>query len=186
MSRADDHEAIRALVHRYSTLVDSGDVAGLGEVAELHDELVARLPEQGPARLVHGDYGLHNCLSARGGFIAAVVDWEISTLGDPLADPSQFIQGSDGYKRQSHELRISSPSDNRLRFVGGLFYQDQEHEIFQNYKINGIGGFVSGGELYLVGRLRDILLQYPEPANTHGCCTCCRQAAVRRFQLEVC
>lgn len=62
------------------------DVAGLGEVAELHDELVARLPEQGPARLVHGDYGLHNCLSARGGFIAAVVDWEISTLGDPLAD----------------------------------------------------------------------------------------------------
>lgn len=62
------------------------DVAGRSEVAELHDELVAQLPEQGPARLVHGDYGLHNCLSARGGFIAAVVDWEISTLGDPLAD----------------------------------------------------------------------------------------------------
>jgi uncharacterized protein (TIGR02246 family) len=32
MSRADDYEAIRALVHRYSTLVDSGDVAGLGEL----------------------------------------------------------------------------------------------------------------------------------------------------------
>jgi len=31
-SRADDYEAIRALVHRYSTLVDSGDVAGLGEL----------------------------------------------------------------------------------------------------------------------------------------------------------
>lgn len=32
MSRADDYEAIRGLIHRYSTLVDSGDVAGLGEL----------------------------------------------------------------------------------------------------------------------------------------------------------
>lgn len=43
-------------------------------------------PEQGPARIVHGDYGLHNCLVGQDGRIAAVVDWEISTLGDPLAD----------------------------------------------------------------------------------------------------
>lgn len=62
------------------------DTEGVSAVAELHAELTARLPQQGPARLVHGDYGLHNCLSARGGFVAAVVDWEISTLGDPLAD----------------------------------------------------------------------------------------------------
>lgn len=44
------------------------------------------LPEQGPARVVHGDYGLHNTLVGADGRIAAVVDWEISTLGDPLAD----------------------------------------------------------------------------------------------------
>jgi aminoglycoside phosphotransferase (APT) family kinase protein len=44
------------------------------------------VPEQGPARIVHGDYGLHNTLVGTDGRIAAVVDWEISTLGDPLAD----------------------------------------------------------------------------------------------------
>ena len=44
------------------------------------------LPQQGPIRIVHGDYGLHNCLVGADGLIAAVVDWEISTLGDPLAD----------------------------------------------------------------------------------------------------
>jgi aminoglycoside phosphotransferase (APT) family kinase protein len=44
------------------------------------------LPEQGPARVVHGDYGLHNCLIGEDSRIAAVLDWEISTLGDPLAD----------------------------------------------------------------------------------------------------
>jgi len=40
-------------------------------------------------------------------------------VGAPLADPSQFINGTDGYKRQSHEFRISSPQDNRFRFVAG-------------------------------------------------------------------
>ena len=43
-------------------------------------------PTQGPARIVHGDYGLHNTLVGADGLLAAVVDWEISTLGDPLAD----------------------------------------------------------------------------------------------------
>lgn len=69
------------------------DVAGTTDVGRLHDELVAALPEQGPARLVHGDYGLHNTLSHRDGYIAAVVDWEISTLGDPLADLAYALNG---------------------------------------------------------------------------------------------
>jgi len=47
---------------------------------------LAHTPDQGPARVVHGDYGLHNTLVGADGRIAAVVDWEISTLGDPLAD----------------------------------------------------------------------------------------------------
>ena len=52
----------------------------------LQSTLLAHLPEQEPARVVHGDYGLHNCLIGPEGTVAAVVDWEISTLGDPLAD----------------------------------------------------------------------------------------------------
>ncbi len=53
---------------------------------ELRDYFLAHLPDQGPARIVHGDYGLHNCLIGPDQTVAAVVDWEISTLGDPLAD----------------------------------------------------------------------------------------------------
>jgi outer membrane receptor protein involved in Fe transport len=66
--------------------------------------------------------------------------------GTPLADPSQFINGSDKYKRTTHELRITSPADKRFRVVGGLFYQDSEHKIFQNYQIRGLGGYVVDGE----------------------------------------
>lgn len=53
---------------------------------ELHEYLLANRPEQGKARVVHGDYGFHNCLIGSDGNVVAVVDWEISTLGDPLAD----------------------------------------------------------------------------------------------------
>ena len=53
---------------------------------ELQKYFLEHVPEQGPARIVHGDYGLHNTLVGPDGRIAAVVDWEISTLGDPLAD----------------------------------------------------------------------------------------------------
>jgi aminoglycoside phosphotransferase (APT) family kinase protein len=57
-----------------------------------YDELVARLaagmPEHGEGTLVHGDFRVDNVLIAPGPppRIAAVVDWEMSTLGDPLAD----------------------------------------------------------------------------------------------------
>ena len=53
---------------------------------ELQDYFLTHLPDPGQARVVHGDYGLHNCLTGPDCMIAAVVDWEISTLGDPLAD----------------------------------------------------------------------------------------------------
>jgi len=53
---------------------------------DLRDFLSANIPEQGPARVVHGDYGVHNCLIGADAQVVAVVDWEISTLGDPLAD----------------------------------------------------------------------------------------------------
>ena len=58
----------------------------LPEVDRVHDELAKRAPEQGPARVVHGDYRLGNCITGFDAKIAAVLDWEIATLGDPLAD----------------------------------------------------------------------------------------------------
>jgi aminoglycoside phosphotransferase (APT) family kinase protein len=77
---------------------------------EVHDALAARTPEQGPARVVHGDYRLGNCLSDDDGRIAAVLDWEIATLGDPLADLgyvlSQWTQA--GEQGPAHRMSPSS------------------------------------------------------------------------------
>ncbi len=55
-----------------------------------------------------------------------------------ITDPTQYINGKDRYKRQSHEIRLSSPTDQRVRFVAGLFYQRQEHGIEQRYKVDDL------------------------------------------------
>jgi aminoglycoside phosphotransferase (APT) family kinase protein len=73
-------------VKRWYQSWEASKTAERPEVDALHEWLAANVPEQGPGRVVHGDYGLHNCISSPEGRIAAVVDWEISTLGDPLAD----------------------------------------------------------------------------------------------------
>ncbi len=61
-------------------------------IDEVHDRLAARIPEQGPATIVHGDYRLDNMiLTPDAQRVAAVVDWELSTLGDPLADVGMLL-----------------------------------------------------------------------------------------------
>lgn len=50
-------------------------------------------------------------------------------------DPSQHILEKDHFTKLSHELTVSTPTDERLRFVGGLFYEFQSHYIQQNYNI---------------------------------------------------
>ena len=59
----------------------------LPAVEELAGRLAATIPEQRELTLVHGDYHLLNVIAAPGGEeIYAIVDWELCTLGDPLAD----------------------------------------------------------------------------------------------------
>jgi aminoglycoside phosphotransferase (APT) family kinase protein len=60
-------------------------------VDDVHERLAARIPEQGPATIVHGDYRLDNMILSTSGEVAAVVDWELCTLGDPLADVGMLL-----------------------------------------------------------------------------------------------
>ena len=53
---------------------------------EAHRRLASRVPEQRRTGIVHGDYRLGNCLVGEDGALRAVLDWELCTLGEPLAD----------------------------------------------------------------------------------------------------
>jgi aminoglycoside phosphotransferase (APT) family kinase protein len=60
-------------------------------VDDVHRRLAERIPAQGPATIVHGDYRLDNMILTPSGEVAAVVDWELCTLGDPLADVGMLL-----------------------------------------------------------------------------------------------
>lgn len=64
----------------------SREIPGIEHLAE---HLRESAPEQGRSSIVHGDYRLDNCV-VRDGAVAAVLDWEMATLGDPLSDLGLF------------------------------------------------------------------------------------------------
>ena len=64
------------------------------------------------------------------------------SLGNTI-DPRQKVIGTDHFKKVSQELRVASPSTDRFRFVGGLFYQYQSNLIHQDYQIANLGPLVS-------------------------------------------
>jgi aminoglycoside phosphotransferase (APT) family kinase protein len=81
------HEGyISRQLRRWYGQVSQQRTRDLPAIDRLHDALEARVPDQSAATLVHGDYRLDNCMVDDDGELVAVLDWEISTLGDPLAD----------------------------------------------------------------------------------------------------
>jgi aminoglycoside phosphotransferase (APT) family kinase protein len=60
-------------------------------VDEVHKILTDRLPVQQGTAIVHGDYRLDNTIMSGDGKIMAVLDWELCTLGDPLADVGTLL-----------------------------------------------------------------------------------------------
>jgi aminoglycoside phosphotransferase (APT) family kinase protein len=75
-------------LRRWSNQWEASKASDLAALDQLRDELVRRLPPQRAEAIVHGDYRLDNTVlhPTAPGRIVAVLDWEMSTLGDPFAD----------------------------------------------------------------------------------------------------
>ena len=75
-------------LRRFNGLWEHNKTRELPIVAEVGDWLAANLPDSPSATIVHGDYRLGNTMFADDAHarLAAVFDWELATIGDPLAD----------------------------------------------------------------------------------------------------
>ena len=76
---------------RWLRQFDASKTRDIPSIARVHDILIQRIPPQGPAGIVHGDYRLDNCMLDDRGEVMAVLDWELCTLGDVLADLGQLL-----------------------------------------------------------------------------------------------
>jgi aminoglycoside phosphotransferase (APT) family kinase protein len=89
LGRKEDYVARQ--LHRWQGQWEKSKTRELPAVDSVHERLAARVPAQGPATIVHGDYRLDNMILTPTGEVAAVVDWELCTLGDPLADVGMLM-----------------------------------------------------------------------------------------------
>ena len=135
-------------VRRWGEQWERSKTRELPEVDELARRLRAALPTSGPPTIVHGDYRLDNTMMATDdpGRIVAVLDWEMSTLGDPLADlglfllywgraDAQVIATGDAIGDQPGFLSRDEVVERYARVSGRPVDQLDWYQIFAAYKL---------------------------------------------------
>ncbi len=82
------HGFLERQVRRWWQQWEASKTRELAPIVELHRRLLAAIPAQSAAGIVHGDYRFDNVIYAPDdpSRVVAVVDWEMSTVGDPLCD----------------------------------------------------------------------------------------------------
>lgn len=137
LARRDGY--IERQLKRWSTQWENSKTRDLPEIDEVVRRLGAHVPAQQGVVIAHGDFRFGNCLTDVGrGRIAAVLDWELCTLGDPLADLGYLgVYWSDG---PSNALRANDPTP-----AGGF---PPYRELVERYARN-TGRDVSGVDYYV-------------------------------------
>lgn len=76
---------------RWKRQLDDSRTRPLAKLDALHAQLSARVPEQVSSGLVHGDFRLDHCIVSDNATVRAVLDWELCTQGDPMADVGMLM-----------------------------------------------------------------------------------------------
>ena len=131
------------------------------EMEETSRLLEETMPEQIGATIVHGDYRLGNMI-VRDGKIKAVLDWELCTLGDPLADVgyllNNWVEPGEGIQDVVPTAAGGFPSRAEItaryesatgRSLAGINY----YQAFSHWRLAAIGQGVY--KRYLVGAMGD-------------------------------
>ena len=132
------------------------------------DDLVRRLSDGLPARaggtLVHGDYRLDNMLVVLGDQprIAAVVDWEMATLGDPLADLGlTLMYWADAADDAGSQLTVGAGVTRLPGFYGRAEVARRYAEL-TGRDVSGIGYYMAFGCFKLAVVLEGINARYQQ------------------------
>ena len=152
-------------VDRWSKQYRASQTDNVDAMERLIEWLPSHVPPSGPARVVHGDYRLDNLIVARDApKVAAVLDWELSTLGDPLADFSYHLMAWHMPHSESaagtgslvgHDLSalgIPSMTDYVDAYVARTGLDPRPHlSVYLAYNFFRIAAILQG----IIGRVRD-------------------------------
>lgn len=115
---------IQRQVKRWISQWENSRTRDLPIVDSVASELLVRMPEPNPTAIAHGDYRLSNCMVDSQGSVTAVLDWELCTLGEPMAD----LGGLLGYW---HDPQETDPvGDSESTGLPGFLKQDEVAERY--------------------------------------------------------
>ena len=123
----------------------------------LHRRLTEQVPTQGPATIVHGDYRLDNCILNTDGSIAAVLDWELCTLGDPLADVGLMLVY---WTEADDEHSIGLPQGSTVTGFASRQQLLDLYEMRTGRDLASIGFYIALGYWKLACILQGVLVRY--------------------------
>ena len=86
-----DESLINRQLRRWRRQWEASKTRDLADIEEVGAWLGSRVPEEREVVLLHGDYHLNNFVFGTDGSMRAVLDWELCTAGDPLADVGQMV-----------------------------------------------------------------------------------------------
>lgn len=121
---------LRRQVARWKGQLDRSRTRELPLADVLYGALAASVPETAPAGIVHGDFRLDNVLVDGDDRPAAVIDWEMATLGDPRLDLALMLV----YQRRAGVVAAESGSDPATHDVTVAPGYLSEGEIVQHYQ----------------------------------------------------
>lgn len=112
-------------LQRWSGQLEKGSTRDLPLLVELGQRLAADVPTPQTSGIVHGDYRLDNLiLSPDGTEVRAVLDWELCTLGDPLADIGML------HVYWAESADAVTPLGNMPTVLDGFWTRDQVLEAY--------------------------------------------------------
>ena len=132
--------------------VDHGSV-----VERVSDELARRIPKQQRTSVVHGDYRMDNVVLADDGSVRAILDWEICTLGDPLADLGLLM---DYWADPSDEMAVLGLSPTTAPGFSTRAQVLERYASVSDLDVSEVGYYVAFGYWKLACILQGVYARY--------------------------
>jgi aminoglycoside phosphotransferase (APT) family kinase protein len=154
-------------VDRWAKQYKASETVHIPEIERLIEWLPKSLPEQDRTSIVHGDYRLDNMIfHPTESRVTAVLDWELGTLGDPLADFTYVLMGwVNGTISTIPDLKAHGiPTiEEAVEYYCGLTGRPGISDLnwFFAYNAFKLAGILQG----ILGRVRDGTANHPDAAN---------------------
>ena len=149
-------------IHRWTKQYKDSETQDIPEMNNLIEWLPKNLPDEQDTTIVHGDFRLDNVIfDKKNNSVVAILDWELSTLGNPIADFTYHMMswrlpvGARGMGIMGADLqKLNIPKEDEY---AELYYKKtgrtkiQNWDFYMAYNIFRLAGIAQG----IVGRVRD-------------------------------